>query len=802
MNKDKFTKILLYTLILITFPLILLSSNFNKNNIIQNSNKYSNKISNSFEVKQVETGISNSAAIVVDDFGEHLYMWGADKNHGYSFIDMTKNMDTSWTINKVELGRRFYGVVINDGERDHLYAGNYDSSALPVDLTALIDKNIIIKDISMENNHSLMIVNDGERDHLYACGDNHYGQLGDGTTTSSEIPIDITVTMDPTWEIVDVDTGYNTSSAIVRYLGRDHLYTWGRNDEWQLGFSGENKYPYDITKSMDSSWKIKKISMGYNHTAAIINDGESDHLYTWGNNDYFQLGTGSIHSSFNFHDITSSFGTFNEIKDIELGNSNSIAIINDENGDHFYVWGNGGDYIFKESIWDIEYYTPNEIFTTYDEPLIIKQTVIAYDHIITIVNDGESDHIITWGENNSGQLGIEPSFQPSKTYYNYERPLDLTRPKIIWVDFNLGVLQTKNSVILHPIFSYDFSLYVNGTYDVTIKVEDKNDLEKTEDIVFNMSSIDSTINLAEKYDFNAMHSYNLYLEKISYTNKNDEYCEFLYERYIDTLLLDIRNEVLPTITLNNEINLNNVVLNIDDSYFEDYFSIFELNIQVKNADENTIVYENKYSISHNLNTINLANDYSFEEEVNYEILWTEFEFYSNYDGNSYTEENFKDLELNKHIGSFIIKEKIKPIITINEDYYIDDVNLNVEYNCDFETHVDDKLMVSIEIDDFDSNEKLFVKNYGLKGETTINLANDFPFTSAHSYKIYLTNYSYTYNDNSYVFDEKQMIDDIEIPDVEIVKEIPIWVWIIFIVLSIIIILLIILLLRNKKVKPE
>jgi len=84
--------------------------------------------------------------------------------------------------------------------------------------------------ISAGNHHSLAVKSDGS---LWAWGKNHFGQLGDGTTSERHSPVKIG--SDNDWVMVSAG-GFH--SLAVKSDGS--LWAWGRNSYGQLGLGDDN----------------------------------------------------------------------------------------------------------------------------------------------------------------------------------------------------------------------------------------------------------------------------------------------------------------------------------------------------------------------------------------------------------------------------------------------------------------------------------------------------------------------------------------------------------------------------------
>ena len=129
--------------------------------------------------------------------------------------------------------------------------------------------------------HSAVINENGE---LYTWGNNHKGELGDGTNVGKNSPTKIdNPTSNTNW--VSIAGGGDYSLAINT---DGELYAWGRNNYGQLGDGTyiDKTSPTKIVAA--TNWNI--IAAGHYHSIAINEDGE---LYTWGYNGHGHLGDGT-----------------------------------------------------------------------------------------------------------------------------------------------------------------------------------------------------------------------------------------------------------------------------------------------------------------------------------------------------------------------------------------------------------------------------------------------------------------------------------------------------------------------------
>ncbi len=330
-----------------------------------------------YSIEQISMGYNHSAAVINDGKNDHLYTWGS-------------NFD-----GQLGLGDK--------------YEENY--SYFPQEVTYFNSMGDI-EQISMGLKHSAAVVNDGtpEGDTLYTWGKNDYGELGLGKGSNYEVNTPTEVTGLPEGDIEQIEMGDFSSSAIIS----GDLYTWGINSYGQLGLgtggeqSDYENAPQEVTY-FNSKGDIEQISTGENHSAVILNDDNGGHLYTWGKNNDGQLGlsddanylTGEDGNEYmNTPQEVTYFNNQGDIEQISMGVSHSAAVMDNE----LYTWGNNHEGQLGLGIIDGE----DQNYPLKVELLDgdIEQISMGDDHSTAVVNDGTSDHLYTWGRNEEGQLGL------------------------------------------------------------------------------------------------------------------------------------------------------------------------------------------------------------------------------------------------------------------------------------------------------------------------------------------------------------------------------------------------------------
>ena len=139
--------------------------------------------------------------------------------------------------------------------------------------------------IAAGGSHSLALKNDGT---VWAWGHNIHGQLGDGTTTSRYTPIQVKDPKDPSTFITGI-TAIDAGSFHSLALKNDGaVWTWGYNIFGQLG-DGTTAHS-NIPVQVSGLTNVTAIAAEFQHSLALQNNGD---VWAWGNNLYGQLGDGT-----------------------------------------------------------------------------------------------------------------------------------------------------------------------------------------------------------------------------------------------------------------------------------------------------------------------------------------------------------------------------------------------------------------------------------------------------------------------------------------------------------------------------
>lgn len=133
----------------------------------------------------------------------------------------------------------------------------------------------------------VLLVNEGQQQ-VWCFGQNHYGQLGDGTETDQQFAVRAMLD-EP---VQRIDAGGFFVLASLQGEGYPPLYGWGENGAGQLG--PEVGPQTSLPTAVMPSWNLVHWSAGLSHACAVRwFDDEPWQTLCWGTNGKGQLGDGT-----------------------------------------------------------------------------------------------------------------------------------------------------------------------------------------------------------------------------------------------------------------------------------------------------------------------------------------------------------------------------------------------------------------------------------------------------------------------------------------------------------------------------
>ena len=168
--------------------------------------------------------------------------------------------------------------------------GTATDSSVPVQVTGLTDVRKIVMGIDLANQveggSCYAIKGDGT---LWAWGNNSSGQLGNGTTTNSAIPVQVT-------GLTGVQKVSIFGAGALALKTDGTVWAWGNNSGGQLGI-GTVSAPATVPVRVTSLTGVRDITTGTSGQQTYVVKGDGT-VWGWGSNDYGQLGNGTTNGGF------------------------------------------------------------------------------------------------------------------------------------------------------------------------------------------------------------------------------------------------------------------------------------------------------------------------------------------------------------------------------------------------------------------------------------------------------------------------------------------------------------------------
>lgn len=216
--------------------------------------------------------------------------------------------------------------------------------------------------------------------HVLCWGNNTYGQLGDGTTTSRTQPKMVNIN-----NIVQIETG-NYHTCALNSSGT--VYCWGSNQFGQLGSPSITHKSTPVAVSVGA--KVEKLSGRYHHVCALT---AAKALRCWGRNSSGQIGTGSTANSAT---VVTPTGMGVGVTDFATGESFTCAVQNNKP----FCWGANSYHQYGDVASSL---SPREV--THVSVTASSKVITGGAHTCLLTNGNLS----CWGGNWSGQSGPSSS---------------------------------------------------------------------------------------------------------------------------------------------------------------------------------------------------------------------------------------------------------------------------------------------------------------------------------------------------------------------------------------------------------
>lgn len=339
-----------------------------------------------------------------------LKCWG-NNGKGQVGNGNTKNQTTPTDVSgltsgvlQVSTGHNFTCAVVTnntikcwgDNSTGQLGTGNTTSSLTPITVGGLTGNTTAVT----AGDGFACALQANSNGSVYCWGDNTYGQLGNGTTTSSLSPVAVTGLGTG---VVAISAGFGPTACAL--LNTGGLKCWGYNGNGQLGngTTTQSLIPTDVT-GMTSG--VASFDVGPSTVCAVNTSGG---LKCWGYNGNGQLGNGTTTQSLTPGDVT---GLTSGVSAIAVGYYHACALLTTT---AVKCWGYNGYGEVGDGT-TIQRLTPVPV-TINGTTTGVQLVAAGQYHTCVVMISGSA---YCWGLDTSGQLGLGTQIQqPTAVATNY-----------------------------------------------------------------------------------------------------------------------------------------------------------------------------------------------------------------------------------------------------------------------------------------------------------------------------------------------------------------------------------------------
>jgi alpha-tubulin suppressor-like RCC1 family protein len=238
------------------------------------------------------------SALAIDSDG-HAWGWGLNGADDLCLSGLIQNRPKQLPLSDVTLatGARTHSLfdsngtvyACGSGDAGELGTGSTTSASRPAPVIGL-PRHVRVTSLasSWEGSGALL----ADDDYYYDWGYNAAGQLGNGTTADSAEPAKVDLP-GPVSQVFQGGSGAENGQTVA-ILANGSVWTWGNNDRGQLGTGTLTSSDVPVQVHVPRGVTFVTVSSGGYASYAIDKTGR---LWAWGDNSNGQLGTGSEHPS-------------------------------------------------------------------------------------------------------------------------------------------------------------------------------------------------------------------------------------------------------------------------------------------------------------------------------------------------------------------------------------------------------------------------------------------------------------------------------------------------------------------------
>jgi alpha-tubulin suppressor-like RCC1 family protein len=282
-------------------------------------------------------------------------------------------------------GRNAEGQLGNPAATAPCPEGGGSCSTLPVRVTG----SLAVASISAGDNYTCALTTSGV---AYCWGDNTYGQLGNGTQTSSPRPARVAISG---VRFASISAGDLHTCAVT---AAGAAYCWGSNAGGALGLGGRPGGGRTAPGPVATRLRLTAISAGHFHSCALARDGRA---YCWGRNEMGEVGNAASAPA---SSPVAVAGT-RSFREVQAAAQFDYSCGVDADG-AVYCWGaNCYGQLGTDSTSE-QCGSPAMPCTTTPVPALAPSTfasvTVGFSHACGLATSGA---LSCWGDNNEGQLG-------------------------------------------------------------------------------------------------------------------------------------------------------------------------------------------------------------------------------------------------------------------------------------------------------------------------------------------------------------------------------------------------------------